>query len=182
MGQYYKAYLLRMDGEATVFNRSVNGEYMMAKIMEHSWWENEFMRIFTGRLYHNPGYVAWVGDYADSDGKFGCSSDLYHLVWDAGVKDVGVSTEEDMPDLEGKYLVNHTDRTYIDCSAYYERSNRDGWCIHPLSILTAVGNGQGGGDYRGTDMGWVGEWAMNLISVEDNPLPGYTAVTPTFVE
>jgi hypothetical protein len=36
---------------------------------------------------------------------------------------------------------------------------------HPLPLLTAEGNGRGGGDYRG-ESPLIGSWARDVISVE----------------
>lgn len=49
---------------------------------------------------------------------------------------------------------------------------------HPLPILTSLGNGKGGGDYAGTNMPWVGAWALHPIGVVYNsgfPDPGEEA-------
>ena len=35
--------------------------------------------------------------------------------------------------------------------------------VHPLPLLTSIGNGKGGGDYFGTCMEWVGAWAMHQL-------------------
>lgn len=84
--------------------------------------------------------------------------------------------------LKGKYLVNHDTKEYISLDRYYKDCKYTGKdysgneftdCVSPLSILTAVGNGEGGGDYRGSSMYAVGRWAWNLISVEDEPPEGY---------
>ena len=47
----------------------------------------------------------------------------------------------------------------------------DNWCIHPLPLLTAIGNGLGGGGYREDDAWQVGMWANDVISIEEN-IPG----------
>ena len=40
------------------------------------------------------------------------------------------------------------------------------WIVHPLPLLTCLGNGKGGGDYRnGHDMEWVGAWALHPIAI-----------------
>lgn len=62
------------------------------------------------------------------------------------------------------------------------RSNNCGWRIHPLPLLTAIGNGLGGGDYYGINTDDVGTWAWNEISVEDEPPVEYTEVKYTFRE
>ena len=42
--------------------------------------------------------------------------------------------------------------------------------VHPLPLLTCLGNGKGGGDYHGLNMEWVGAWAMHAIGVtHDDP-------------
>lgn len=35
--------------------------------------------------------------------------------------------------------------------------------VHPLPLLTSLGNGKGGGDYHGLNMEWVGAWALHAI-------------------
>lgn len=45
-----------------------------------------------------------------------------------------------------------------------ENKDKEGWCINPLPLLTSIGNGQGGGDYRG-DSPDVGSWAFDKIYV-----------------
>jgi hypothetical protein len=65
----------------------------------------------------------------------------------------------------------------------------DGWCIHPLPLLTCIGNGYGGGDYMrptpSSDYDMVGAWAWDEISIEDDsPLldDGYAEIFPIFKE
>ena len=48
--------------------------------------------------------------------------------------------------------------------------------LHPLSLLTAEGNGRGGGDYNGPNMDMVGTWARDVISME-NEAPVVAAAT-----
>ena len=43
--------------------------------------------------------------------------------------------------------------------------NKSGWAMHPLPLLTAIGNGLGGGDYRGVNEEHIGMWAGDLIGV-----------------
>ena len=57
-------------GQCKVFDRSVNGEYTFAKLLEHSWWNNTFVNAFSAFLYNNPGRVCWVGDYATEPDDF----------------------------------------------------------------------------------------------------------------
>ena len=179
MGQYYNVVTEDKNGNLTAYDRTVDGEYTMAKLMEHSWWYNPFVSTMVKMLYKNPMRVAWVGDYADSCVDAHRIDEIYEMAWSD--KAIGVKRDEML--LDGKYLVNHSDKTYIDCTKYRERCAEDeDWIIHPLPLLTAVGNGQGGGDYRGSDIDDVGLWYMSEISVEDEPPTGYEEYAPTFME
>ena len=67
MGQYYTGYLEQKGEEPFIFNLKVDGEYTLSKLMEHSWWKNDAVNAFCNLIYHNPGKVSWVGDYADTE-------------------------------------------------------------------------------------------------------------------
>ena len=59
------------------------------------------------------------------------------------------------------------------------------WTIHPLPILTCIGNGRGGGDYYGTNMDMVGAWAMDRITFTEEWPVAYREVEyqkVTFIE
>jgi hypothetical protein len=73
------------------------------------------------------------------------------------------------PIVSYTYIVNHTKKVYV--------KKTDG--LHPLSLLTAEGNGRGGGDYNGPNMDMVGTWARDVISME-NEAPDYTLVDCVF--
>ena len=71
MGQYYRAILGDAFGlNCKVFDRSVDGEYTFAKLLEHSWWLNTFVNAFSEFIYNEPNRVAWGGDYADEPDDF----------------------------------------------------------------------------------------------------------------
>ena len=79
------------------------------------------------------------------------------------------------------------ERKYINCSTYYKNSEMtEKWCLHPLPIMTCIGNGLGGGDYSSpTDDSteeYVGYWAWDEISIEDQPPANYTEIEPVFKE
>lgn len=176
MGQYYRAVLENKDGVRTVYNRDVNGEYTLAKLMEHSWWYNTFVNTICKLIFRNPQKVYWVGDYAEDLCEF------YDEVWGENVEGEGV--EEAQVVLSHKYLVNHDRKEYLDCSEYFkESSDEHGWCIHPLPLLTCVGNGRGGGDYRSdVNEDEVGEWYGATLSVETTIPEGYTKYEVVFKE
>ena len=176
MGQYFMPILGNVFGtDCKVFNRSVDGEYTFAKLMEHSWWLSPFVNSISARLYKEVGRVAWVGDYADEPDDFclpNCSAfyvPCYKEVWGDGVKTLG-STSTDFT-LDGKFLLNYDRAQYVDLDEYKAASvDKDGWVIHPLPLLTAVGNGRGGGDFHDGNIGFedVGIWAWHLLSIVDN--------------
>jgi hypothetical protein len=62
-------------------------------------------------------------------------------------------------------LVNHTKKLYI---RYDEMPSNNGWIVNPLPLLTACGNGRGGGDYfdEYPDFDKVGIWAGDVLSIE----------------
>ena len=175
MGQYYRPILTNTKGNERAYNRNVDGEYTMAKLMEHSWWRNPFVGTITRKLYKNSMKVVWVGDYADDGYNVNelTSEELKRLCAKAW-KGKGYGVKKNELYLDGLYLVNHTKKIYIDCDEYKANAtDKDGWCVHPIPLLTAIGNGLGGGDYRGVNVEEVGCWANDLISVEDTIPDGY---------
>lgn len=203
MGQYYRAIVKKQNGRMTVYNRYViidgNREYTPAKLMEHSWWLNDFVNAVCLDVYESKEKrrIAWIGDYADdylewNEGKTFNGLNrrqivrLFHQCRDCD----GVAVKPTDFNLDGKFLVNHTKKEYVDCSKFFTNSvmhtkNGD-WCIHPLPLLTCIGNGLGGGDYTdATDNStedYVGYWAWNEISIEDTAPADYAELCPIFKE
>ena len=63
LGQYFRPILGDQYGlNCKVFDRSVDGEYTLAKLLEHSWWKNPFVNAFSEFLYNEPSRVIWCGD------------------------------------------------------------------------------------------------------------------------
>ncbi len=62
-------------------------------------------------------------------------------------------------------LINHTKKLYV---RYDEMRSNDRWIVNPLPLLTACGNGRGGGDYRNQypDYDKIGIWAGDVLSIE----------------
>ena len=175
MGQYYRPILTNANGYERVYNRDVDGEYTMAKLMEHSWWYNEFVSTICNKLFKNPMKVVWVGDYADdADVTNGIEKDELVRLQKKAWKNKGNGVKKKELFLDNLFLVNHTKKIYLDCNTYKEECVFDGgWCVHPLPLLTAIGNGLGGGDYREDDAWQVGQWANDVISVEEVVPEGY---------
>ena len=159
MGQYFRSIIGDSHGlNCKVFDRSVDGECTLAKLMEHSWWLNSFCNSFAENLYKTKGRVCWVGDYSnDDDFDFYLNSSFYtptyKEIWGETVKLHG-STSSDFT-LDHKFLLNHDTKEYVDLDEYKEKSaDKDGWVIHPLPLLTAVGNDRGGGDFHNGNIGF----------------------------
>ena len=207
MGQYYKTIIKKRNGRYKVYNRDVIGkdgkkEYTLAKLMEHSWFYNEFVNAVCFDIYNSdkPIKVAWVGDYAKDFLECNCylffnglsQSDiekLTDLCWDRDGDAVEITDFM----LFDKYILNHDKKTYLNCSAFYknnimQETEDGGWCLHPLPLLTCIGNGMGCGDYNypteDSTPELVGRWAWNRISIEDNAPDDkeYTEINPIFKE
>ena len=164
MGQYYLPVII--DGsELILYNRNVDGQYGMAKLMEHSWINNPIVNKVCGHIYHHPCRIAWVGDYHEVE--------IPHIpitgneAWER-LEAEGIELNAKPIKVDGKMLVNHSKKLYVDFDEYIKTNTEQEWCVHPLSLLTACGNGAGGGDYYGCSEYDVGEWAGDLISLEDN--------------
>ena len=167
MGQYYLTVILaeKSDKEyiRTYLDPSMydNG----VKLTEHSYTDNNFMKIVENLIGPNGMFyksrIVWAGDYADVEPN--SEKNLYKMCED---KSPFVYTE---PVVYYTYIVNHTKKVYIKkCEG-----------IHPLPVLTAEGNGRGGGDYTGPNMDMVGTWARDVISME-NEAPDYTLIDYEF--
>ena len=190
MGQYYKPILGDQYGlNCKVFDRSVDGEYMLAKLLEHSWWLNSFVNAFSELLHNEPGRVCWVGDYADEPDDFdfqNCSAfyvPCYKEVWGETISTNTISASNFT--LDGKFLLNHDTKQYIDLNEYKKLSeDKHGWVIHPLPLLTAVGNDRGGGDFHEGNTGYenVGIWAWQLLSFADEPPKDFFKISIVFKE
>ena len=190
MGQYYRAVLGDKFGlDCKVFDRSVDGAYTLAKLMEHSWWLNPFCNAFAENLYNENERVIWCGDYAGEDGDFDFNfnsafyTPSYKEVWGETVNLHGCQSSTFS--LDHKFLLNHDTKEFIDLDDYKEKSeDKHGWTIHPLPLLTAVGNDRGGGDFHEGNIGYefVGIWAWHLISIADKVPKNYKKFNVVFKE
>ena len=48
------------------------------------------------------------------------------------------------------------------------KANKNGWTIHPLTLLLADGNSRGMGDYMSKNSRRVGCWKRNIVVTSDN--------------
>ncbi len=173
MGQYYSPVCLdRMEYLST--HDYDNG----LKLMEHSYVGNNFMNAVCGLLLPGqPWYrtrIVWAGDYANPEPPG--AQTLYAMMKKYGTK---IHPPDSSLPEQYHYLVNYSNCQVIDLSTL--KGDKDGWIIHPLSLLTAEGNGRGGGDFCGEDER-VGCWARDELSIEDHVPEGFTVLDGQFAE
>lgn len=185
MGQYYKP--INIESMEWVYSHDY-GDGL--KLMEHSYVGNKFvgvvMQLMTkGNRWHKKPIV-WCGDYYNDEGEEPYYSYLqpYHKL----------EPDECMDDNKQKraILINHTKKEYARFYSFpldelkkqiVDRleGNKE-WVINPLPLLTALGNGRGGGDYEGTDMDKIGIWAGDVLSVEFDIPEGFKELKINFKE
>ena len=147
-----------------------------AKLMEHSYIGNNFVEaveflLLEGARWHKKPIV-WAGDYADPE-EFRVDN-IHGIVEGPGLQMLIEAIPEDHI-----YLVNYDKKEYVDKS---KCPNKEGWRIHPLPLLTAEGNGRGGGDYHGDGMDYVGSWSRCRLGLVKEVPEGFTEITPNFKE
>ena len=203
MGQYYTPVILReKNGRFRSQGFYAHMYHNGLKLTEHSYCGNGFTETVVGELYNKPGRLAWIGDYIEkgdlpelNEGAAGFEQAfLRHyqklhcdIDWAKDRDDIGrfINCNYDFPKeinaRKGRFVLNHDKKVYIDMEEYEKnglpcREGED-WCFHPLPLLTAIGNGRGGGDFSGIGEGDVGSWAGDLIETQDARPNGYKDIT-----
>ena len=191
MGQYYNILYKPEIGKTEIYQPKIPDITAGVKLMEHSWINNPVMNAISRKLYEKPARVAWVGDYSKNE-QIVIEKKLYNKAWkeNAAVQRLYPSAFQ----LNGCYIINRSKKEYVDYNAYIKRCKafkkfngiKSEWIIHPLSLLTAVGNGQGEGDYKGYNAigeNIVGKWCYDLITIKDTkPAKGYKELECIFEE
>jgi hypothetical protein len=192
MGQYYKAVFLA-ENKKPIASVSSYDFGSGAKLMEHSWMKNPFVRFVERQLMVAPQKLVWAGDYADNEKpetiterEIKILADEESEYWNTEkLRKNGVNLYS-LADTIGKLI--HDERVenkyehdykgvaplkakYLvnhDKQEFVDKTkvpkDKEGWQIHPLPLLTCEGNGRGGGDFRGENK-LIGVWARNRISV-----------------
>ncbi len=186
MGQYYLTVFLAEPGigadGAEHIRATMNAHQYGSgvKLTEHSWVGNKFVSAVEHALCPDGAFyksrIVWAGDYADPEPNG--EKNLHALGYEQEHKQIAP------PDrLMGEYrfIVNHTKKQYVDKNAM-RAEPRYGLRVHPLPILTAEGNGAGGGDYRGRHEDMAGLWSRDVISVEKEIPLGYALLECDFFE
>lgn len=200
MGQYYRPCILSDDKKSVVKTVICYDFNNGAKLMEHSYVKNTFVGAFcalidadaekedgllNGSFCGQP--IVWCGDYADeldwtkrkeqnSKGEMVEVGDNYFTLSED--KQIKFS---DVKPVFRRYAVNSTKNEFVDLNKAPEI---EGWGaqIHALPLLTAMGNGRGGGDYSGNLMALIGRWAGDVVVVTDKEPVGINEVIANFVE
>lgn len=196
MGQYYYPTILRKNNKRFYSEEFYSHDYDSGlKLTEHSYCGNHFVETVMAQLLNNPGRLAWIGDYYE-EGDFaelnpGLPKSIekrfykhYESEHDccAGNHVSHHSKPEEVKERQGRFILNHDKKCYIDMEKY-EKDNltcgaEDDDCLfHPIPLLTAVGNGRGGGDFSGVGEEDVGSWAGDLLEVRNAKPKGYRNVT-----
>jgi len=164
MGQYYLAIILADKEESKPEIIRIFMEMVGAKLTEHSYLCNPSVNAFEYQLTKEGMFyksrVVWAGDYADNEE--GINKNLYHITEEYPNKYLSIK-EKDMK--EYFYIINHSKKQFVD--------KRKHSSYHPLPLLTAEGNGRGGGDYSGKSEELVGIWSRDLISIEKDKPEGF---------
>lgn len=180
MGQYFKA--VNIDNLEYVSSYDFDNG---AKLMEHSYITNNFVEAVEFLLINDgeekgrwaDSRIIWAGDYADPEAEDG--ENYYSQAADNGtrLKFLITAVPENYP-----YLINHTEKEYVDKKKLPTFGENNDWMIHPLPLLVAEGNGRGGGDYHGDNEDYVGRWARCIINLMKEIPEGYTEIQPDFLE
>ena len=194
MGQYYHTITRNpKTGTDTFYNQQTTllkydkrgnildyNDYNGLKLMEHSWWNNDFCRSLASTLVDNPMKVCWVGDYAEPDECASLGFD-YEKIWGDDCVPIQINNDFSMDSV--KFLVNNTKKTFVNLEKYKKASMDNDWIIFPISLLTALGNGKGGGDFHdGKGKQFVGTWAFDEIYLSNECPKDYEELVLAFIE
>lgn len=164
MGQYYRPVIL--DGsDVIVYNLYVNGKRSGLKLTEHSWMDNDCINKVCQRIYKHPCRIVWVGDYNKQ--PIPNIPIAQAEVWENESIPVEIP-DNPLENIKEKILVNHDKKFTVNLTDFYEKcKDEEGYCLHPLPLLTWCTTEGGGGDYHGINQENLGNWSGDLISVED---------------
>lgn len=185
MGQYYKPIILESDRKTPVNYAYTHHLGCGLKLMEHSYFDNPVVNSVINFIAKAGGAnLVWAGDYADPEPGTKNEEDpdglnLYSLTEEL----LEMEYNTDSPNVA--FLINEDKKEFVNL---YKLTNLAS-PVHPLPLLTAEGNGRGGGDYCGLNSDLIGRWARDFIVVSPGSYEkrleleaNYTEITPDFVE
>lgn len=189
MGQYYKTVIIAEESDSekkivTIDNDCAFADWIGLKLMEHSYLNNEWTDALAYLIYHHKARVAHVGDYAYEFPQYELTYNKYVIRTPLNIRNIwgkDLYNKEGLLnrfDYSNKYLINWDKKEYINFDNW-KKNNKVSWSedvyITPLTMLTALGNDRGGGDYHSPlpHAEDVGCWAWDCISIEDQVPEGY---------
>lgn len=172
------------------------------KLTEHSYFGNSVVNTVINLVCMNGKVrVVWVGDYADDIKRKGEKYSLYHAIQDNNSINSYDTVNLSKPSRK-KYMLNHTKMECVNLANYphtykvktfsldengkivSKKEIED--VLHPLPLLTCMGNYRGGGDYwpkfaPKDTLDYVGTWAGDVISFTDQePNDKWEEIQPRF--
>ena len=174
MGQYYYPIILDEHGKIVVWMNAQEYDNGL-KLTEHSFLRNKFVQTFEFGLspkgmYHKHR-VVWAGDYAETEP--GRKTNLHQEC-----NEYNRIRPAEKDTIHYRFILNHSKKEYVD---KLKNPTKGGYRLHPLPLLTAEGNGRGGGDYpRYSPL--VGSWARDVISVEEEKPTDFQEIIFDLVE
>lgn len=210
MGQYYKVVNVDKQLYFAPWEVGQNG----AKLMEWSYNRNEMvlalMNLLANEWKGDRVYV--VGDYAEADNpnepcyeavkaleeelKLAENEEVNSIYGYAYENYTNVSALTDEEDHGLRYIYNHKTKQFIDTEkcpiewTWYSKDEKKVYInkIAPISLLLAMGNDRGGGDFHKGNNGYeyVGSWCSSVqdIEVTADKIEGleYEEFAPNFTE
>lgn len=189
MGQYYRAAVMDIKTSAPIkIFESYDYEHNGAKLTEHSYIGNGYVEAVLEFIADNgPARLMWCGDYAPAyveseifpnpdwslcnrttkdkvkfleniwadEAIMGDEADKY-----PGLVDVNPFNQARPFYNRIRLIHNQTKNLWIDLQDYDITHELD---LHPIPLLTAIGNECGGGDYYGPNKELCGTWAGDVL-------------------
>ena len=155
MGQYYMPVIKRGNKLRRVYSHDFHNGL---KLTEHSYVGNNFVNVVANDLVDNPAQLYWLGDYAEEDDFISPKmyKRIYGYAWERNDRTTVENINEEFDWSNDWYYINETKKQFM------LMPKEGDWVFTPISLLTAIGNGRGGGDY-------------NMYKDEENPMVGYWA-------
>ena len=172
MGQYYMPVIKRGNKLRRVYSHDFSNGF---KLTEHSYVGNNFVNVVANDLVDNPAQLYWLGDYAEESDfeRPNLFKRIYEYAW-ARKRDDRTTLENPNESFDWSkdwYYINDTKKQFM------LMPKEGDWIYTPISLLTAIGNGRGGGDYH-RDNSLVGYWAGDKVYLsESKPNEKYLDVT-----
>lgn len=180
MGQYYRPCFINDTKDNVLECFSPYDTDNGAKLMEHSYVGNALVLNVTYKMINSPKRLVWAGDYGDEV----VGDDNFYYLTDKAEQSEPFEIDMMKHALDANTIyINHDKKEWFDLKKQTIPDMR-GWggIAHPLPILTADGNGRGGGDYHGASEELVGTWKGDLIEVSDTIPADYKEIEPWFTE